>query len=109
MDLGLKDKLIVVTGGGAGIGAGISRACLDEGGLGVVLGSLSQNVKNFLAEMDGAGAACFFVEAHLEDLDRCKTAIAEIESTYGDIYGVVNNAGVNDGVGLERGSVEAFV
>ena len=31
MDLGLKDKLIVVTGGGAGIGAGITRACLDEG------------------------------------------------------------------------------
>ena len=31
MDLGLKDKVIIVTGGGAGIGAGITRACLDEG------------------------------------------------------------------------------
>ena len=109
MDLGLKDKLIVVTGGGAGIGAGISRACLDEGARVVVLGRPSQNVLNFLAEMDAAKATCFFVEAHLEDLERCKTAIAEIETKYGDIYGVVNNAGVNDGVGLERGSVEAFV
>ena len=38
MDLGLKDKLIVVTGGGAGIGAGISRACLAEGARVIVLG-----------------------------------------------------------------------
>ena len=109
MELGLKDKLIVVTGGGAGIGAGISRACLDEGARVVVLGRPSQNVKTFLAEMEAARAACFLVEAHLEDLERCKTAIAEIESKYGDIYGLVNNAGVNDGAGLERGSVEAFV
>src|SRR5690348_12081059 len=109
MDLGLKDKLVVVTGGGAGIGAGVSRACLDEGARVVVLGRPSENVKNFLAEMETAKAACFFVDAHLEDLERCKTGIAEIESKYGDIYGLVNNAGVNDGVGLERGSVDAFV
>jgi len=109
MNLGLKDKLIVVTGGGAGIGAGISRACLDEGARVVVLGRPSQNVKTFMAEMEAAKAQCFFVEAHLEDLDRCKTAIEEVQKKYGDIYGLVNNAGVNDGVGLERGSVDAFV
>ncbi|HTB97577.1 MAG TPA: SDR family oxidoreductase [Terracidiphilus sp.] len=108
MDLGLKDKLIVVTGGGAGIGAGISRACLAEGARVVVLGRPSQNVKDFMTEMESAQAACHFVQAHLEDTDRCKTAIAEIEQGHGDIYGLVNNAGVNDGVGLERGSVEAF-
>ena len=109
MDLGLKDKLIVVTGGGAGIGAGISRACLAEGARVVVLGRPSQNVKDFISEMHSAHAACHLVEAHLEDLDRCKSAIAEIEAKHGDIYGLVNNAGVNDGAGLERGSVDAFV
>src|SRR5579863_2843981 len=109
MDLGLKDKLIVVTGGGAGIGEGISRACLEEGARVVVLGRRSQNVQAFLAEMEAARARCSFVEAHLEDLERCQSAITEILSTHGDIYGLVNNAGVNDGVGLERGSVDAFV
>src|SRR5580704_15032378 len=109
MDLGLKDKLIVVTGGGAGIGAGISRACLAEGARVVVLGRPSQNVKDFISEMHSAHAACHLVEAHLEDLARCKSAIAEIEDRHGDIYGLVNNAGVNDGAGLERGSVDAFV
>jgi L-fucose dehydrogenase len=109
MDLGLKDKLIVVTGGGAGIGAGISRACLAEGARVVVLGRPSQNVQDFISEMHSAHAACHLVEAHLEDLGRCKSAIAEIEDRHGDIYGLVNNAGVNDGAGLERGSVDAFV
>lgn len=109
MDLGLRDKLIVVTGGGAGIGAGISRACLDEGARVVVLGRRSQNVENFMAEMEAAHAHCTLVEAHLEDTQRCRDAIAEIERQFGDIYGLVNNAGVNDGAGLESGSVERFV
>jgi L-fucose dehydrogenase len=109
MDLGLKDKLIVVTGGGAGIGAGITRACLAEGARVVILARRSQNVETFMAEMDAASAQCRCVEAHLEDADRCKSAITEILDQHGDIFGLVNNAGVNDGVGLEHGSVEAFV
>ena len=109
MNLGLENKLIVVTGGGAGIGAGITRACLDEGAHVVVLGRRSQNVQNFMAEMQAAKARCELVEAHLEDLDRCKSAISEIESKHGDIYGLVNNAGVNDGAGLEKGSVQHFI
>jgi L-fucose dehydrogenase len=109
MDLGLKDKLIVVTGGGAGIGAGITRACLEEGARVVVLARPSHNAQSFMAEMQRAYGNCHFVEAHLEDLDRCQSAIAEILSAHGDIYGLVNNAGVNDGVGLERGAIDAFV
>ena len=49
------------------------------------------------------------VEAHLEDVQRCKEAIREIEERFGDIYGLVNNAGVNDGVSLDSGGVERFV
>jgi L-fucose dehydrogenase len=109
MDLGLNNKLIVVTGGGAGIGAGITRACLEEGARVVVLSRLSKNVQDFMAEIETSHADCVLIEAHLEDLDRCKSAIAEVQERFGDIYGLVNNAGVNDGAGLERGSVEAFV
>lgn len=109
MDLGLKGKLIVVTGGGAGIGQGISRACLAEGAHVIVLARHSENTDHFLQEMKAAGAQCDFVQAHLEDTARCKDAIAEIEQKHGDIFGLVNNAGVNDGVGLASGSVERFM
>ncbi len=109
MDLGLKDKLVVVTGGGAGIGAGITRAALAEGARVVVLSRHSENTDEFMREQSASGAACHFVEAHLEDTERCRTAIAEIEQKHGDIFGLVNNAGVNDGVGLANGTVERFV
>jgi len=109
MDLGLKDKLIVVTGGGAGIGAGISRACLAEGARVIVLGRRSENVKAFMDEMQTANADCHLVEAHLEDTERCKQAVIEIQDRFGDIYGLVNNAGINDGAGLEKGSVARFI
>jgi L-fucose dehydrogenase len=109
MDLGLKDKLIVVTGGGAGIGAGISRACLAEGARVIVLGRRSENVQAFMAEMESAKADCHLVEAHLEDTVRCRQAVAEIEDRFGAIYGLVNNAGVNDSTGLEKGTVERFI
>jgi L-fucose dehydrogenase len=109
MDLGLKDKLIVVTGGGAGIGAGISRACLAEGARVIVLGRRSENVKAFMDEMQTANADCHLVEAHLEDTERCKQAVIEIQDHFGDIYGLVNNAGINDGAGLEKGSVARFI
>lgn len=62
-----------------------------------------------MAEMRSVSARCELVEAHLEDTTRCQAAIAEIESRYGAIDGLVNNAGVNDGVGLESGSVEKFL
>jgi L-fucose dehydrogenase len=108
VDLGLKDKVIIVTGGGAGIGEGISRACLAEGARVVVLSRRSENVQHFMAEMESSGAPCTLIEAHLEDTDRCREAIAEVERQFGAIDALVNNAGVNDGVGLASGSVERF-
>lgn len=109
MDLGLKNKVIVVTGGGAGIGAGITRACLAEGARVVVLSRPSHNVLEFMEETKAAGATCEMIEIHLEDLDRCKKVITEVEERYGSIYGLVNNAGVNDGVGLASGTVDKFI
>ncbi len=108
MDCGLKDRVIVVTGGGAGIGEAITRACLAEGARVVVLGRMSENVRRFQAEMQGADALCEFVEAQLADTEQCRRAIESVQQQYGRMDGLVNNAGVNDGVGLESGSPERF-
>jgi L-fucose dehydrogenase len=109
MDLGLKEKLIVISGGCAGIGAGISHACLTEGAHIVVLARPSKNVDEFMAEMKASAARCDLVETHLEDAHQCQHAIREIERRFGDIFALVNNAGTNDRVGLESGSVTQFV
>ena len=39
MDLQLKDKIIIVTGGAKGIGAGITKSLASEGAIPVVIGS----------------------------------------------------------------------
>ena len=109
MDLGLHDSVIVVTGGGAGIGQAISRACLDEGATVVVVSRASDNVKNFLAEMLNTRRRCDFVEAHLADPQQCERAVEYVGRKYGKLLGLVNNAGANDGVGLASGSPERFV
>ena len=109
MDLGLHDSVIVVTGGGAGIGQAISRACLDEGATVVVVSRASDNVKNFLAEMLNTRRKCDFVETHLADVAQCKRAVDYVREHYGKLLGLVNNAGANDGVGLESGTPERFM
>lgn len=109
MDLGLKDAVIVVTGGGAGIGEGITRACLAEGARVVILSRASQNVQHFMAEMQQSKQPCELIETHLGEMDQCKRAIEQIHSTHGRIDGLVNNAGANDGVGLESGTPDRFM
>lgn len=74
-----------------------------------VVSRASENVKNFLADMQAAGAPCDFVEAQLGDNEDCHAAVAHIEQKHGRLYELVNNAGANDGVGLENGSPERFV
>ncbi len=108
MDLGLQDNVIVVTGGGAGIGEAITRACIDEGATVVIVSRASENVKNFLAEMQHE-PRCDFFAAQLADPQECRSAIQYIQQKHGRIDGLVNNAGANDGVGLASGDPDRFL
>lgn len=108
MDLGLKDRVIVVTGGGAGIGEAITRACIEEGAVVVVVSRASENVRHFLKEMKEE-RRCDFMETKLADPEECRRAIDYVKEKYGRIDGLVNNAGANDGVGLANGDPERFL
>lgn len=108
MDLGLKDSVIVVTGGASGIGAAITRACLAEGAKVVVLSRISPGVNEFMQEMHAAELPCELIVAELDDVDACRRSIAHIGEAYGRLDALVNNAGMNDGVGLEHGNPQRF-
>ena len=109
MDLQLKDKVILVTGGAKGIGEGIVRVLAAEGAIPVIVGrSLADNQK-LAEELSSLGQQSFPVIAELTKPEECKKAVREVIQKFGRIDGVVNNAGVNDGVGLEKGSYEAFM
>lgn len=105
MDLQLKDKIIIVTGGAKGIGAGITRSLAKEGAIPVIIGRNAEDNDAIIKEI-GTG---FGIIAELTHPDECKNAVKATIDKFGRIDGVVNNAGVNDGVGLEKGNYEAFV
>jgi L-fucose dehydrogenase len=106
MDLQLKEKVIIVTGGAKGIGEGITHVLANEGAIPVIVGRSESDNKQTLEKIGGKG---FQVVAELTNPDECKVAVEAVIKKYNRIDGLVNNAGVNDGVNLENGSYEAFM
>ena len=109
MNLNLQDKVIVVTGGSSGIGYGIITALAEEGAIPFIVGRNQANVLKAVKDIEekGGKASCAFAE--LTDPDQCVAAIEKVVAEFGRIDGLVNNAGVNDSVGLESGNYEGFV
>lgn len=109
MDLGLKDKVIVVTGGAKGIGLGVCKVLAKEGAIPVIIGRNQQDNEKALGVIMETGGKGFAVKAELIDPKACEKAVEAIIKKYNQIDGLVNNAGVNDGVGLEKGTYDEFV
>ena len=107
MNLHLQDKVFIVTGGGSGIGAAISLGLADEGAIPVIFGH-SPLSDELAQQLDQRGAQSLFVQVELRDEDACRAAVAGVLQRFGRIDGLVNNAGVNDSVGLDAGR-SAFV
>lgn len=108
MHLNLTDKVIIITGGTKGIGAGITRAVAEEGGIPVYVGRTASDGEKMTALLHEKGQKGYFIQADLNGAESCEKIVAETVAQFGSIYGLVNNAGRNDGVGLESGSPEAF-
>jgi L-fucose dehydrogenase len=98
MDLRLRDKVVIVTGGGSGIGAAVSEVLAEEGAVPVILTRRAPD-----ADWLSSVARADFVQADLSDDDQCRRAVSEIRARHGRIDGLVNNAGANDSIGLEAG------
>ena len=109
MQLSLTGKIIIVTGGAKGIGEGIAHVLAAEGALPVIIGrNEADNLKTVQA-IEANGGKAFQVVAELSNPDECKRAVEQVIQLFGRIEGLVNNAGVNDGIGLEKGSYEGFI
>lgn len=109
MDLQLKDKLIIVSGGAKGIGKSIVESLASEGALPVIVGRNEKDNLELVSALEAAGHSAGQVVAELTDPAACKQVVDQVIATYGRIDGIVNNAGVNDGVGLKSGDYERFM
>ncbi len=109
MDLALRDKVIVVTGGAKGIGEGISHVLANEGAIPFIIGRSEEDNQQAVESIISAGGNADFFTAELTNVDECKKAIDAVAAKYARIDGLVNNAGVNDGISLENGNYEDFM
>lgn len=107
MDLQLKNKVYIVTGGSKGIGEAISRHIVAEGGKLVIATRSKEATEALATELRQSEATVHTVIGDLQDLTACERVIKETVAEFGRIDGIVNNAGVNDGASLEKGP-EAF-
>lgn len=109
MNLELTDKVIIVSGGAKGIGEGITTVLAQEGAIPVILGRSAEDNELLVQKLQSMGckAAAFTIE--LTDPVACAQVVENVAKQFGRIDGLVNNAGVNDGVGLENGDYNAFV
>jgi len=105
MDLHLKDKVILVSGGAKGIGKAICMQLLEEGATPVLLDKDDVAGKAFIKEFPTAQ----FIPLDLNDTFACKKAVEKAQQMLGHIDGLVNNAGLNDSVGLEKGTPQRFI
>lgn len=109
MDLDLKERVIIVSGGAKGIGEGIVKVLAAEGAVAVIIGRNEADNLLTVNEVEAAGGKAFQVVAELSAPAECEAAIKTVIAKFGRIDGLVNNAGVNDGVGLESGNYESFI
>jgi len=109
MDLQLQGKIIVVSGGAKGIGEGISVLLAKEKAIPVIVGRNEEDNLKTVKAIEAFGGEAYQVTAELTEPAACEKSIKEVIEKFGRIEGLVNNAGVNDGVGLENGNYESFM
>ena len=96
MDLHLKDKVVVVTGGAAGIGRAIAEEFLREGARVAVFGRGQEKLDRFLADMKGLGFdKTLALQADVRETEQVRALTEQVVRTFGQIDVWVNNAGID--------------
>jgi len=109
MDLHLQNKIVLITGGAKGIGLAIVRECAGEGAIPVIADKDTVAAAALQNELRHSSAQCEFIPTELTSPQACKSAVDFTLQKFNRLDALVNNAGINDGIGLASGSPEKFV
>ena len=103
MNLELQDKVVLISGGAKGIGEAITRSFAAEGAIPCILGRNREEASALVGDLEANDKRADSFLCEMTDGISVRDAASSILTKYGRIDCVVNNAGVNDGVGLRAG------
>jgi len=109
MDLQLTSKVVLITGGAKGIGAAITKCVAREGAIPVIVDRDASAAEQLQGELKRSGAASHSITTELAVAANCSKVVDETVRLTGRLDALVNNAGVNDRIGLEDGSPDKYV
>ena len=93
MDLGLKDKVAMVTGASRGIGRGIAQAFAGEGARVAALARTEDDLQDTVAMLEGDAGSHLAVTCDVTDPEQIASALDRVRTGLGGLDVVVNNAG----------------
>ena len=90
----LTGKVLLISGGTQGLGAGVARAAAREGATLVLAGRNAEHGEKVAAELQSTGADALFVRTDISDVPQAQAAVAATIERHGRIDGLVNAAGL---------------
>jgi len=90
----LTGKVVLVSGGTQGLGAGIARTAAREGAAVVLAGRNAGHGEQVAAELSAAGAEASYVQADVTDVTQAVDAVRATVRRHGQIDSLVNAAGL---------------
>jgi NAD(P)-dependent dehydrogenase (short-subunit alcohol dehydrogenase family) len=95
MDLGLKDRIALVTGAGRGVGREIALSLAAEGAsVAVNYRSSSKDAETLVAEIAANGGKAKIYQADVANFAAVKTMVEAVAKDFGGLNVLVNNAGL---------------
>lgn len=96
MDLGLKDKTVIVTGGGSNIGRAITLTFGEEGANVLIVDIDEENGRKVEKLLQDKGGRAKFVKADVTKYAEAERVVKEALATFGSVDVLVNNVGWDD-------------
>lgn len=106
--MSLNQQVVIVTGAGSGIGRGTAQLLASEGACVIIAEINEQKGAETASELNRAGAAVKFVRTDVADERSVQEMVGETLSTFGSIYGLVNNAGIETSADLTTTSTQEW-